>query len=83
MAVSKRRGKWAVTVYDPTTRGKRWVGTFDSHREAKDAEGDARKQVRRQQGRVLADEFAATWSAGQALLIEKAIAEALQEAPAG
>ncbi len=61
MAVFKRGDKWAVTVHDPATGGKRWVGTFDHHRDAKDAEGDARKQVRRHSGRVAADDFAATW----------------------
>ena len=62
MAVFKRGDKWAVTVHDPDTKGdKRWVGTFATFREAKDAEGDARKRVRRQHGRVAADDFARTW----------------------
>jgi integrase len=59
--VKKRGKRWTVAVYDPGTRDKRWVGTFDTYREAKDAEGDARKQVRRQHGRMAADEFANTW----------------------
>jgi integrase len=37
------------------------LGTFPTFREAKDAEGEARKQVRRQHGRVAADDFARTW----------------------
>jgi hypothetical protein len=46
----------------PTTRsGKRWVGTFATHRDGKDAEADVRKQVRRQHGRMACDEFANTW----------------------
>jgi len=61
MAVFRRGDGWAVTVHDPTTGKKRWVGTFAKFQEAKNAEGDARKLVRRQQGRVLADEFASTW----------------------
>jgi integrase len=60
MAVFKRGDKWAVTVHDPSTKSKRWVGTYPTSREAKDAEGDARKKVRRQHGRVAADEFAKT-----------------------
>src|SRR5215207_7802259 len=59
--VKKRGKRWSVSVYDPSTRDKRWVGTFDTHREAKDAEGDARKHVRRQSGRQAADDFARTW----------------------
>jgi integrase len=61
MAVFRRGEKWAVTVHDPTTQSKRWVGTFAKWQEAKDAEGDARKQVRRQHGRVAADTFAREW----------------------
>jgi integrase len=61
MAVFRRGDGWAVTVHDPTTHKKRWVGTFARLQEAKNAEGDARKLVRRQHGRVLADEFASTW----------------------
>jgi hypothetical protein len=58
MAVTKRGDKWAVKVYDPATKGQRWVGTYTHHRDAKDAEGDARKAVRRQHGRIMADQFA-------------------------
>src|SRR5215211_4913065 len=61
MAVFRRGDKWAVTVHDPSTGGKRWVGTFDHYRDAKDAEGDARRRGRRQHGRIPADEFATTW----------------------
>jgi integrase len=61
MAVKRRGDKWAVTVYDPATKTKRWVGTYTHHRDAKDAEADARKPVRRQHGRVAADDFAARW----------------------
>jgi hypothetical protein len=61
MADSRRGDKWAVTVYDPAMCGKRRVGTFAKWQEAKDAEADARKRVRRQHGRVACDEFANTW----------------------
>jgi integrase len=61
MAVFRRGDRWAVTVHDPNTKSKRWVGTFPTFREAKDAEGDARKQVRRQSGRMAVDEFTHTW----------------------
>ena len=39
MAVFKRGGSWAVTVYDPVTGEKRWVGTYPLWRAAKDAGG--------------------------------------------
>ena len=61
MAVFRRGNKWEVIVDDPTTGTKRWVGTYTHHREAKDAQGDARKAARRQHGRIMADEFANTW----------------------
>jgi integrase len=61
MAVFRRGDKWAVTVHDPTTGSKRWVGTYTHHRDAKDAEGTARAQCRRQSGRVAADVFAREW----------------------
>jgi hypothetical protein len=46
MGVSRRGNKWAVTVYDPATRSKRWVGTYEKKQDARTAEGEARKQVR-------------------------------------
>jgi integrase len=61
MAVFRRKDKWAVTVHDPTTGSKRWVGTYAKKQDALTAEGDARKIVRRQYGRVEAAEFAKTW----------------------
>ena len=61
MAVFRRGDGWAVTVHDPSTGGKRWIGTFPTHGEGKDAEADARKLVRRQRGRIAADEFANAW----------------------
>lgn len=44
MSVQKRGAKWTVSVYDPATRGKRWVGTFDSRKAASEAEAKATLQ---------------------------------------
>ena len=49
MAVFRRGDKWAVTVPDPNTGSKRWVGTYEKKQ-------DARKTVRRQHGPIAADE---------------------------
>lgn len=39
----RKRGKvWTVTVYDPATQGKRWIGTFDTRKAAEQAEADGR-----------------------------------------
>lgn len=39
----RRRGlTYSVTVYDPDTQGKRWVGTFDTEHEALEAEAHAK-----------------------------------------
>ena len=35
MAVFKRGDKWAVTVHDPATGKKRWVGTFATRQEGR------------------------------------------------
>jgi|HubBroStandDraft_2_1064218.scaffolds.fasta_scaffold272150_2 hypothetical protein len=40
--IKRRCGAFAVTVYDPTTQGKRWVGTFGSEHEAREAEAHAK-----------------------------------------
>jgi hypothetical protein len=36
-----RKGKYGVSVYDKTLGRKRWVGTFATRREAKEAEREA------------------------------------------
>lgn len=62
MSVTPRGDRWVVTVYDPNHKsGKRWIGTYATKREARDAEAEARKTVRRQRGRADAGEFASTW----------------------
>src|SRR3954471_22586336 len=39
MAIRRRGDKWTVKVYDPAAPGRqRWVGTFDTPGEARDAE---------------------------------------------
>lgn len=48
MTISKRQGKngvkYGVKVYDPATKGKRWVGTYPTLREARAAERAAMSQ---------------------------------------
>lgn len=41
MSVRKRGESYAVTVYDPARKGKRWVGTYSTQREAREAEAVA------------------------------------------
>lgn len=36
--IVKRGGRYGVSVYDPSLRRKRWVGTFATRREALEAE---------------------------------------------
>jgi integrase len=56
----KRGGKFAVSVYDPSLKRKRWVGTFDKERDAKAAERDASRR-RLTGGRMTVEEFAELW----------------------
>ena len=54
MTVRRRGKRWAVEVYDPSRDSrKRYVGTFESHREARDAEAHvlAARSRRRVDGR--------------------------------
>jgi hypothetical protein len=44
VVIVKRGGKFAVSVYDPSLKRKRWVGTFDKEREAKAAEREASRR---------------------------------------
>lgn len=41
MSVRKRGESYAVTVYDPIRKGKRWVGTYPTQKAAKEAEANA------------------------------------------
>ena len=58
--IVKRGEKFGVSVYDPALKRKRWVGTFATKREAKDAERDA-SQRRLSVSRLKCDEFAELW----------------------
>lgn len=61
--IGKRGDKWIVTIYDKATKGKQWVGTFDTESDAKDAEARAwleRKKKPSESGETC-DEFAARW----------------------
>jgi integrase len=58
--IIKRGEKFAVSVYDPTLKRKRWVGTYGTRREAKVAEGDASRR-RLTGGRLTVEEFAQLW----------------------
>ena len=55
-----KRGKgYGVSVYDPALKRKRWVGTFRTKGEAREAEREAAR--RRRVGGVTCDEFATLW----------------------
>lgn len=61
----KRRGdKWVAVAYDPATRKKVWVGTFDKRAEAKDAFEAAARDLKRAKGRrtETVESFAARWT---------------------
>lgn len=58
-----RKGKYGVSVYDKTLGHKRWVGTFATRREAKEAEREAlRSSVAR--GSETCGDFA-LWALGE------------------
>jgi len=60
-----KRGKtWGVSVYDPALGRKRWVGTFRTLGEARDAERGAGR--RRGLGRLTCGEFSKLWLADYA-----------------
>jgi integrase len=61
MAIRKRRDRWLVEIYDPETRGKRWVGSYLSRREAKEAFALAVLERDKPPSALTVDEFAATW----------------------
>jgi hypothetical protein len=50
-----RGSKFGVAVYDPATRGMRWVGTYDSRSEAESAES-----LEKERGESL-DSFSRRW----------------------
>lgn len=59
MSIRKRGEVWTVSVYDPTVKGKRWVGTYPSRKAAQKAEAEA-KLVKRDLGGSIAH-YAARW----------------------
>jgi len=58
--IVKRGSGYGVSVYVAGLKRKRWVGTYGTLREAKEAERDASQQ-RRLTGEVSCDEFARRW----------------------
>lgn len=63
MAIRRRGSRWAVEIYDPSAASrKRYVGTFATHREARDAERAAEGSVARLRGKRN-DETVATFAA--------------------
>jgi hypothetical protein len=63
MTVRRRGKRWAVEVYDSTVASrKRYVGTFDSHAEAREAGLRAEQDVVRRRGKR-GDETVAGWAA--------------------
>jgi integrase len=58
--IVKRGGSYGVSVYDPSVKRKRWVGTFPTRREARAAERAAEGRPRTQ-GAETCDSFAARW----------------------
>jgi integrase len=57
--VKRKSGRYAVQVYDPTTARMRQLGTFDTKREAANAERDHRAGAQR--GRETVGSFYARW----------------------
>jgi integrase len=64
VTIIPRNGKFGVKVWDPGTRRYRWIGSFDTHAEAADAERDATLKPERdtptveQWGRVWLSDYA-------------------------
>jgi integrase len=61
--IINRCGKYAVSVYDPTLKRKRWVGTFATRRDAREAEREASRRRLGTLSRLTVDEFAELWLA--------------------
>lgn len=63
MTIRKRGKRWAVEVSDPTAKSKkRYVGTFDSQAEAREAGRRAEQDVARRRGKS-GDETVTGWTA--------------------
>jgi integrase len=58
--IVKRSGAFGVSVYDPALKRKRWVGTFRTRAEAREAEREASRRGR-VGSRITCGEFAAMW----------------------
>ena len=63
--IRKRSGGYGVAVYDRVTKSKRWVGTFPTLREARDAERDAAALPAGRSNQTC-DRFAERWLADNA-----------------
>lgn len=62
--IKKRGDKWTVLVYDPTTKQKRWVGTYETRKDASKAEAQAKLEKRRRRElEETCDGFAERWLA--------------------
>lgn len=59
IVIRKRGDAWVVAVYDPLTKGKRWIGTYPSRKAAEKAEAQA-KLSRTELGPTI-DTYAARW----------------------
>jgi hypothetical protein len=63
MTIRKRGERWPVEVYDPAVKSrKRYVGTFDTQAEAREAKRLAEKDVARRRGKR-GNETVADWAA--------------------
>lgn len=60
--IVKRGDSFGVSVYDSALKRKRWVGTFPSRREAREAEREASRR-RHVGGRLTCSEFVVRWLA--------------------
>lgn len=61
--ILKRGNKYGARIYDPSTGKNVWLGTFDTRREAKEAEADGLRDLKQAKVRTVATcaGFAATW----------------------
>jgi hypothetical protein len=63
MTIRKRGKRWPVEIYDPAVKSqKRYVGTFDSQAEAREAKRRAEQEIARRRGKRR-DETVAGWAA--------------------
>ena len=58
--ILKRSGKYAVSVYDPALKRKRWIGTYQTLKEAREAERDAGRR-KLSSSRMTYREFVERW----------------------